>query len=1129
MAYVFEKYSLGGGGSGGGTGGPGASILTKSGWKGTTVPNAGVVDKIYFNTQLSVEEVVAICDQLSFIPYQEESGVTVSLYGIGGSIEQQYDLEIVRFDGLAPTPVYLIVSGMLFSPDNPTPYFVSADLSAMIGVPIVGWTGFNEVTLGFEVVSVFDGLPVGTQNNIISSLASITPIVYDEGTPYVLAGEYDGAPITEKKVGVLDIKTLLEEKKLPLSIDFKPITESLTVKENGTYTPGMLVTGNFRKTYNAEDFAPFIEGRADTTIDIVGNSSVSWDNIISLSIGNYGVLETITVFTPTAFCQYRFKPNDSMPTVGWYELNLVTLAMTATSTPPTFEVPLSAINATPELLNVLLTDVETTQSVGFDSVEVNIGTKFQSKQAYVNGTYTPDSGYDGLSQVYVAVPQASLTNKSYRIGTPVSLSNPPDKIYTNFIWRENISNEIVAVFARITDWIPDDSYSDNFNRKRGYYYVYKTEDSYIQIMGLFGVATTYAVFAKQPGEDKEISLYLGGATDEGERFEGLNVSKVPSVLEFEGHTVGSQNNLLSSVFSSTPFVEYPAVTDKVFSDKYDSNPITVYENGPVDISKMMEQDNKLPSMINMSAPFNGVNLETLSITENGTYEIPMRVIGKFKSSYDLSKFDKYFLNNEYYLWINRDIGTTRLTLQHYFWDGGGAEVDIHCLTIQYNGKNYSYYQPTSSYPLTWYDGVVGETITPLNGTPDVTFDFALNNIQIVEGYENKIEFLNLLLDDIKFYPLVTHPIVDVNIPPSSDVSATTATPYDVAQGKKFYNAEGKLVDGAMTATMQKYIDVKNNLNMLFYNQKNLLHSELIPLFQGLDTSNSTSANNMFTMCESLNTVPLFDTSNVTDMSGMFNGCKSLVDVPLFNTEKVTNMSQLCRSCEILTTVPHFNTSNVTNMNSMFEGCSWLTDVPLFDTSKVTIMQHMFERCTFLSDVPLFDMSSASNIEYMFKDCKNLTTVPLFNTSTVDFMSYMFQDCWKLTSIPAFNCIEVKEFGSMVYGCKNLSEIWIKNIKQNLTVSDNSSYGTKLTQESLISLIKELWDLTGSTKRTLTIGATNIAKLDGVYVKTGITPTSEQLAEDPELPNKKPCEVCESTDEGAILITEYATSKNWTIA
>ena len=76
-------------------------------------------------------------------------------------------------------------------------------------------------------------------------------------------------------------------------------------------------------------------------------------------------------------------------------------------------------------------------------------------------------------------------------------------------------------------------------------------------------------------------------------------------------------------------------------------------------------------------------------------------------------------------------------------------------------------------------------------------------------------------------------------------------------------------------------------------------------------------------------------------------------------------------------------------------------------------------------------------------------------------------------------------------------------------------------DTLLNTIQELVD-TGSSKN-LTIGSANLEKLANVYVKlTG------EAEEDETLP-KLPFEVCESTDEGAMLISEYVALKKWSIA
>ena len=201
-----------------------------------------------------------------------------------------------------------------------------------------------------------------------------------------------------------------------------------------------------------------------------------------------------------------------------------------------------------------------------------------------------------------------------------------------------------------------------------------------------------------------------------------------------------------------------------------------------------------------------------------------------------------------------------------------------------------------------------------------------------------------------------------------------------------------------------------------------------------------------------------------------------------------------------------------------------------DTAKVRMMNNMFENCASLKTVPLFDTSAVNNMAYMFKDCTSLESIPSFDTHNNLCWYGTFSGCSSLEEVPALDFGKNNNsFMGTFAGCTSLKNCWITNIRgYSLTVGSGTNYGHLLTVESLLHLCKELISNSSSSTLTLTIGSANLTKLADVYVKL-IEVTDEMIAEDSNIERKKPFEVCESTDEGAMLIIDYVTLKKWKLA
>lgn len=281
-----------------------------------------------------------------------------------------------------------------------------------------------------------------------------------------------------------------------------------------------------------------------------------------------------------------------------------------------------------------------------------------------------------------------------------------------------------------------------------------------------------------------------------------------------------------------------------------------------------------------------------------------------------------------------------------------------------------------------------------------------------------------------------------------------------------------------------------------------------------------------------------DTSNVTDMRYMFNSCSNLVsvDVGNFNTSNVNNMNGVfyyCLKLELIHGIENWDTSKVTNMSQMFNDCAviYSLDISHFNTEKVRDAGSMFANCKSLTSLNLPIFNKLTNINSMFFQCSAIQNIDLsnLNTASLVLVSQLFYKCENLVTIQGtLDLYSVTNNSNMFYNTYVLTGVTLKNIRKSLQIGSGTSYGHLWELTYLINAIKELWDLSSGSQQTLTIGSANLEKIANTYVKL-ITPTAEQIEADPYINNKLPCELCESTDEGAMTLTAYAGLKNWGLA
>lgn len=475
---------------------------------------------------------------------------------------------------------------------------------------------------------------------------------------------------------------------------------------------------------------------------------------------------------------------------------------------------------------------------------------------------------------------------------------------------------------------------------------------------------------------------------------------------------------------------------------------------------------------------------------------------------------------------------------------------------------------SGTFDLSMSDG--DQVITPNEGRVFSKVTVKKPDTLVAENIRKDINIGGVVGNLKPYVPVVSS---ELNVEPKTEIQIFTPSE------NEYYD---KVNVGAVTSSIDSNIvpeNIRNNVEILgvkgtmlpqqpdMYQQLVDLNKKLVGLsnnqtitnydfLANLDTSRCTSFSDAFHNDINLEQVPDdWDTSNVMYFSNCFyfsndinSSFKKLPNWNYSNGKIFSNfLNRTNKVAEVVLNIP-----NAESCNSMLSQNYGLTKIHLITSDKLTNISSIFANSNIPSDLIITNTENVKNVSNMFRNSRNIYIIPNFNfKNVIDASSFIYQNisvkklpnifgnrvtnfsysCYAATALKEceLDLLSCTNNTAMLHNCKELTNLKLHNIKINTTIGTGTSWGTKLTKESLIFCIKELWSYKDTTtKRTLTMSTPSKTLIADIYVKL-ITPTQEQIEADPYINNKLPCEVCESTDEGAMTITAYANLKNWTIA
>ena len=158
-----------------------------------------------------------------------------------------------------------------------------------------------------------------------------------------------------------------------------------------------------------------------------------------------------------------------------------------------------------------------------------------------------------------------------------------------------------------------------------------------------------------------------------------------------------------------------------------------------------------------------------------------------------------------------------------------------------------------------------------------------------------------------------------------------------------------------------------------------------------------------------------------------------------------------------------------NVNSMYRGINEIESVVMPD-SVTSIVIAVFYGCKGLKNVT-FGKNLTSVGQTAFRDCTAIETVDLINTSLTTLNTWAFRGCTSLTTVALPNTLTYDN-GSFKH-CNNLKNV---TLQDGFLCTIDFSASTKYSVETIVNMFNALGVVPEGETRTLTLGATNLAKL-----------------------------------------------------